>query len=214
MRLMTRVVLVAIFGVCAPVGIPASASGAASHSVTISGFAFSPSAITITVGDTVTWTNQDVAPHDVTTTDAPVAIHSSTMSKGQSWSYTFTRSGRYAYICSIHPDMKATLVVLAAPRPKHTARTTAPTRVPRHVAGRAATSDRSPRTHGAVAASTAEPLPAGVTTRPSEPPVTQSASVASSDTRALRPLLIVAGIIAAVTTLALLMLASRPEDGG
>jgi len=87
------------------------AAHAASAEITMTNYAFSPASMTVAVGDVVTWTNTDIAPHDVTTTSSPVAIHSSTMQKGQSWSYTFTTPGTYAYICSIHPDMKATVIV-------------------------------------------------------------------------------------------------------
>src|SRR4051794_41691956 len=104
-------VLVAASGVvwAAPDG-----AAAASHAVVISGYAFQPASLTVTAGDTVTWTNADQAPHDVTTTSAPVAIHGSRMDKGQTWSYVFTTPGTYAYLCSFHPDMKATVIVKPA----------------------------------------------------------------------------------------------------
>ena len=96
-------------------GIAPAASAAPDQlSVKISDFAFSPSALTVHAGDVVTWTNHDVAPHDVTVTHGPVAVHSPTLTTGHSWTYTFTVVGSYAYICSIHPDMHATLTVAAA----------------------------------------------------------------------------------------------------
>jgi plastocyanin len=43
-----------------------SAVAAADYDVDISGFAFDPASLTITEGDTVTWTNLDQTPHTVT----------------------------------------------------------------------------------------------------------------------------------------------------
>ncbi|HMO59020.1 MAG TPA: hypothetical protein PKC19_16815, partial [Roseiflexaceae bacterium] len=39
---------------------------AADTTVAIQGFAYSPATVSITVGDTVTWSNSDAAPHTVT----------------------------------------------------------------------------------------------------------------------------------------------------
>jgi plastocyanin len=106
-------------------------AAAATQAVTMAQYSFGPAALTVHVGDTVTWTNQDQAPHDVTTTSAPVALHSPTLSTGQSWTYTFTQPGAYAYICSIHPDMKARITVLAA-APTSTPQRPTPTTATRH----------------------------------------------------------------------------------
>ena len=57
-------------------------------SVTIQGFKFSPSTLTIKVGSTVTWTNMDSAPHNVKSSDG--TLDSPDLSRGQSWSFTFT----------------------------------------------------------------------------------------------------------------------------
>jgi plastocyanin len=90
--------------------MPAAASDVrpvAADTVTIAGFAFAPAAVTVPVGSTVTWTNNDSAPHDVT--GGP--LHSPTLNRGQSWSYTFAAAGSYSYICSIHPNMTGTVTV-------------------------------------------------------------------------------------------------------
>jgi plastocyanin len=81
---------------------------AAMH-VTIQGFAFSPNSITIASGSTVTWTNQDGAPHTVTANDGTWG--SGTLRQGGTYSYVFTRPGSYSYYCAIHPYMKGTVVV-------------------------------------------------------------------------------------------------------
>jgi plastocyanin len=82
---------------------------AASGSVTIKNFAFAPASISVSVGDTVTWINQDSAPH--TATGNGGSFNTGTLKKGQSGSHTFTKAGRFAYICAIHPNMRGTVVV-------------------------------------------------------------------------------------------------------
>ncbi|WP_461123628.1 cupredoxin domain-containing protein [Saccharothrix stipae] len=86
-------------------------AAAAAKSVTISGYAYSPATLTVTVGDTVTWTNQDTAPHNVVVTSGPEKFTSPTLQKGQSYTFTFTKAGSYQYYCSLHPDMKASVTV-------------------------------------------------------------------------------------------------------
>ncbi len=79
--------------------------------VEMMGYAFQPATLTISTGDTVTWTNHDTAPHNVVVTDGPEKFTSPTLQKGQTYSYTFTKPGTYSYYCSIHPDMKASVTV-------------------------------------------------------------------------------------------------------
>jgi hypothetical protein len=85
---------------------------AASSSVAIKNFLFSPRSISIHVGDTVTWTNQDSAEHTATAKDG--SFDTGTLKKGQSGFHKFTKAGSIAYICSVHPSMKGTVVVAAA----------------------------------------------------------------------------------------------------
>jgi len=207
---------------------------AASYSVTMANYAFSPAGLSVRAGDKVTWTNTDTAPHDATTTSAPVAFHSPRLEKGQSWSYTFTTPGTYSYICSIHPDMHATVVVAAAPA-THPA-THAATHPPAHApapstAGaptEAAPSMQMPAGPGGTGSASSRatpsarhashPAPTRSSARasgPAAPAVAPPASVvpavaAASTTTSLNPLLLVAGLVAAVATLCLLLLASRP----
>jgi plastocyanin len=88
------------------------ARATASDSVTIKNFAFSPSTITVNVGDTIKWTNQDSAPHTATAKDG--SFDTGNLDKGDSGSHTFSKVGTFAYICSVHPSMKATVVVKSA----------------------------------------------------------------------------------------------------
>ena len=93
-------------------------AAATNHQVQISGFAFRPGTLTVTVGDTVTWTNADDSPHTVTAESGP--FDSGNIDEGGSYSFTFTKAGTYAYRCDYHSEMKATIVVVApaeAPAP-------------------------------------------------------------------------------------------------
>ena len=77
--------------------------------------AFSPSLLTIKINTTVTWVNKDVAIHNVHsgTPEKPTPIIvSKNLSKGQKFSYKFTKKGAYKYYCTIHSSiMQATIIV-------------------------------------------------------------------------------------------------------
>ena len=88
-------------------------AGASTVPATIKGYAFDPPAMTVPEGTTVTWTNQDTAPHTVTS-EGSGPLDSPNLQKGDSWSFTFTKPGTYAYYCAVHPDMKGTVTVTAA----------------------------------------------------------------------------------------------------
>lgn len=90
---------------------PIPTEPAAANAVEIKGFAFNPGTITVSKGTTVTWTHNDGAPHTVTTTSAPADFNSGRMSKGNTFSQTFDTAGTYEYFCSIHPSMKAKIIV-------------------------------------------------------------------------------------------------------
>lgn len=212
MRLIRALVLAALLVLVWPAG---SASAAGQHvQVSMANFAFAPASLTIHAGDAVTWTNHDTAPHDVTVTSGPVSLHSPMLSTGQSWSYTFSATGTYSYVCSIHPDMHATLTVLAAPAPQSAtthpaaaAPTVAVTTPAQPAPVATAATHPTGSTHPAKAAATP---PATTTTSAAAVPV--SAASPSSTTHTLKPLLLVAGLVAAIATLCLLLLASRSDD--
>jgi plastocyanin len=84
-----------------------SASTAAA--VEIKGFAFNPPSIEVTAGTTVTWTNNDQAPH--TATQDGGGFQSDKIDPGSSFSFTFDTPGTYEYHCEYHPNMHGTVVV-------------------------------------------------------------------------------------------------------
>jgi plastocyanin len=86
-----------------------SAAQSAGTTVTIAKFMFGPDALTVPVGATVTWTNDDTDPHTVVAKDG--TFRSGALTKGGTYQHTFDKPGTYQYLCSIHPFMVATVVV-------------------------------------------------------------------------------------------------------
>lgn len=84
--------------------------------VTIKDFAFSPAGVTANAGDTVRWTNQDTAPHIVASdphpahTDLP-GLESKSLVQGDSYEFTFSKTGAFGYHCHLHPSMKGKIIV-------------------------------------------------------------------------------------------------------
>ena len=78
--------------------------------IAIKNFVFNPSTTEISKGTTVAWTNEDSAPHTITSVNGE-EINSNTLSKGQTYSHTFNAEGEYEYYCKIHPNMKGKIVV-------------------------------------------------------------------------------------------------------
>jgi len=73
---------------------------------------FNPEDLTINVGDTVTWTNNDGMGHTATSTDGPVSFDSGNIAAGATWSFTFTEAGTYNYKCDYHSSMTASITVV------------------------------------------------------------------------------------------------------
>jgi plastocyanin len=80
--------------------------------VTIQDLAYSPAQITISKGQSVTWTNQDSRDHTVKSADgSPASFTSPNLSPGQSFTQSFPTPGTYPYGCAYHPRMKGTITV-------------------------------------------------------------------------------------------------------
>lgn len=89
---------------------PTSAPSTTSkNAVQIQNFAFSSASITVKVGDIVTWTNQDSAGHSATADDS--SFDTGVLDQGKSGTATFQKAGTFTYHCSVHPNMKGTVVV-------------------------------------------------------------------------------------------------------
>jgi plastocyanin len=77
--------------------------------VSIANFAFDPASLDIAAGTTVTWTNEDSAPH--TATGDGGSFNSDRLDQGQSFSFTFDTPGTYNYFCEFHANMTGTINV-------------------------------------------------------------------------------------------------------
>jgi plastocyanin len=86
---------------------------------------YDPPIMSITVGDTVTWYNDDREGHTVTSGEGSGRygwmsdnfgtpddyFDSGRFMPGESWSYKFEESGTFSYFCTIHPWMEGVVVV-------------------------------------------------------------------------------------------------------
>ena len=81
---------------------------AATHTIRIEGMQYVPSTLTVRRGDRVVWDNRDVVPHTAT---AKGKFDSGNIATGRSWSHVMGKAGRFDYVCTFHPGMKASLVV-------------------------------------------------------------------------------------------------------
>ncbi len=93
-------------------GAPRLAGAQATQAVRIVDFAFEPATLTVSAGTRVTWTHAGQAPHTVTSDTG--AFDSGRLTGGQTFAFTFTSAGTFAYHCEIHPNMRAQVVVQAA----------------------------------------------------------------------------------------------------
>lgn len=96
-------------------GTSTGPDGTLPDSATVSLFdeRFTPGALSIVVGGTVTWNNDDGDdPHTVTSDDG--LFTSDVLEGGATYSHTFDQPGTYPYTCLIHPEMRGTVTVAAA----------------------------------------------------------------------------------------------------
>jgi plastocyanin len=80
-----------------------------SNAIVIKSFMFSPMAVTVKAGTTVTWKNLDGEPHTVVN-DAGL-FRSAALDQNETYQFKFDKPGVYKIFCGIHPNMKATITV-------------------------------------------------------------------------------------------------------
>ena len=76
--------------------------------------AFSPNPIQVSVGSTVTWTNNDSQAHTVNSGNSPTQsglFDSPIIAPQATFEYTFTEAGEVPYFCILHPNMVGTVSV-------------------------------------------------------------------------------------------------------
>ncbi len=79
--------------------------------INVQSFAFSPTSVTINVGDTITWQDHDSAGHTIVSTGSPSFTGSGGSFNGSTYSYTFNSAGTYQYRCGPHSSMTGTITV-------------------------------------------------------------------------------------------------------
>lgn len=89
-------------------GESAATSSAGDNTITIADFAFG-GVTEVAVGTTVIVTNTDGAPHTWSADDG--GFDSGSIGQGDSFEFTFTEAGEFAYHCNFHPSMTGTIVV-------------------------------------------------------------------------------------------------------
>src|SRR5215469_6832856 len=93
----------------APSVIKTQAVAASATTVKIDNFTFNAAEITVPVGTTVTWVNNDDIPHTVVAVDK--SFKSKVLDTDEKFSFTFAKAGSFDYFCSIHPHMTGKVVV-------------------------------------------------------------------------------------------------------
>ena len=81
------------------------------NAVTIAGMSFSPGNLSVVIGTTVTWTNNDAMTHTVTADGG--SFDSGNLAPAGKFSKTFSTVGTFPYHCAIHSGMAGSIVVRA-----------------------------------------------------------------------------------------------------
>ena len=84
-----------------------SPTSSSSDAVAVRDFEFSPRDHATEAGERVTWENEGEQIHNV----KGKGFFSRAIDAGESYSFTFKRSGAYDYVCTLHPQMKGTIAV-------------------------------------------------------------------------------------------------------
>jgi plastocyanin len=98
-----------MMGMTGGTGGTGGSGGPGANEVFIQGMAFNPSSITVAAGTTIKWTNKDAVSHTVTSSTA--LFNSGSIGPNGTYTFTFATAGNYAYYCTIHPSMTASVTV-------------------------------------------------------------------------------------------------------
>jgi plastocyanin len=79
--------------------------------VQIDNFTYEPSELVVAAGTKVTWKNVDDVPHTATSRDDPQVFDSGPLDTDDTFSFTFSKPGTYAYYCKVHPHMRGVITV-------------------------------------------------------------------------------------------------------
>jgi plastocyanin len=176
--------------------LPQPAAPSATFGVSIGNFFFNPNVLTITVNDTVVWTNTVPTTH--TTTSNGGFWDSGNLGLNQTFSHTFASAGTFPYFCEIHPNMVATVTVLSGatstPTPTSTGTSTPtptitpdPTSTPTATETQSQTSTPTPTETGAATATPTPSETAGATATPTQTGTPPTASPSPTATSTAEP---------------------------
>ncbi len=90
--------------------------GGGGAEVAMESIQFSPKDLTVSAGDTITFTNNEAVPHDVHKSSGPgedfASGPSGGMQEGDTFELTLDEPGKYEYVCDVHaPGMSGTITV-------------------------------------------------------------------------------------------------------
>jgi len=156
------------------IGMTSSASAspnAATQSVAVASFAFTPVSLTINIGDSVKWTNSDPATHTVTSDTG--AFNSTLQPSSGTFTFQFASAGTFAYHCAVHPSMTGSIIVRSAA----TAPPTPPPTVP----------PTAPPTAAPTARPTVAPTPQPTVAPTPEPTLAPTPTIAATPTQTAAP---------------------------
>lgn len=102
------ILLAAVGLMVLPLFVHAKSKPATVH-VNIKGMKYDPASVTVKAGDTLTWTNGDQRDHSVAAADG--SFSSGNIGPGATYSFVFTKPGKFEYSCSLHPRMKGVVIV-------------------------------------------------------------------------------------------------------
>jgi plastocyanin len=89
--------------------VPTTAAGQPIGRLSIQSYVFLPAIVTVSLGTTVTWGNDDPLAHTVTALDR--SFDSGRMGPGTTFSYTFSQPGSIEYRCTLHQNMQGQILV-------------------------------------------------------------------------------------------------------
>ena len=79
------------------------------ETIEMDGTSFVPNERRIHVRETITWINKDPFPHNVTSVAG--GFTSGDLEPDQKWQFRAAKTGRFPYVCTLHPGMSGTLIV-------------------------------------------------------------------------------------------------------
>jgi len=100
--------LACAIAVCGPTLLAPARAAEAPH-VRIANFSFEPETLEVKAGTTVVFENDDDIPHQIVADDH--SFRSKALDTGDTYAFTFSKPGDFAYFCGLHPHMRGKITV-------------------------------------------------------------------------------------------------------